>query len=128
MIYKDNWIVQQNIPYTKITKECLVIINNGQQKLYIDVSYVKKNGEIIGHISNQIIKEKPYKINDIIIFRAKHVIEVLTLQERKHRAEELLPDLNEMCKIYICDFALKNHRYPTKEETELYFENHVNIL
>ena len=130
MIYTDNWVVQPKLPHTKITKECLVKIDNGKERIYIDVAYIKKNGEIIGRVTNHILKEKhtSYKIEDLVMFRAKHAIEVLTLEERKHRAKELIPDLTEMCKIYIKDYAMKHNRYPTKEETELYFEQHVNIL
>lgn len=129
MIYRENWIVQPVINKRKVYKNCLVILDNGEEKIYVNVMYIKKSGDIIGNITNNIIlKEKPYKPDDLVYFQKQHILQMLTLEERREKANSLIPDLSKMCALYRDDFVKLNGRLPTKAETELYFEEHVNIL
>lgn len=128
MIYTDNWLIQSIVLKKQINKNCLVKIDNGDEKIFINVIHIKQNGDIVGNITKVLTKEKTYKVDDLVYFKKKHVIDILTLDERKEKAKNLIPDLAAMCKVFIDDFYKVHGRVPIKQETDDFFENHVNIL
>ena len=130
MIYQDNWIVQPNIYKKSITKNdgSIIKIESQYEKFFVEVAYIKKNGDIVGRINNHLLVEKPYKIGDLVIFQRKHIIELRTNEERHEIVDKIIPELTDMIKIYMIDFKEKNGRYPTKTETEIYFERNFNTV
>ena len=129
MIYHEDWKIQTDINKRPICKKCLAQLDNGNEIVNAEILYIKKNGDIVGTITSNIItKHKQYKMGDLIYFQRKHIVDLLTFQERKDKATSLIPDIMKMCGMFRKDFISKHNREPTKEESVTYFDKHVNIL
>ena len=129
MIYQDNWTVQSPILKKNICKKCLAKLDNGKEFIFVNILYIKKNGDIVGNITNNIIStSNVYKLGDLVYFQRKNIIELLTFQERKEKATKMIPDIMKMCMMYREDFVRLNDRIPTKEEMSDYFDKHINIF
>jgi hypothetical protein len=127
MIYRDNWVDHSPVLTKRIVKDCLVKINNGVERFYVLVIRVKQNGEIVGRVSNLLVFDKPYKKDDLVYFRPKHALEILTADERSARQEQMLPQFQQRMTEYIRIYFEEYGRYPTEKEGCEYFENDMNI-
>ena len=128
MIHNDNWILQKPILTQKITKNSLVKIGTNIEKFNVEVIYIKSNNHIVGRINNNLVHETKYNIGDLVIFQHKHAIQITTINERHAKVDNIIPELKDMFGIYMKDYMEKYGRYPTKIETELYFERNFNTL
>ena len=127
MIYRDNWVEQSPILAKRIVKDCLVKINNGNERFYVLVIRVKKDGEIVGRVSNLLVFDKPYKKDDLVYFRQKNALEILTADERSARQNEMVPQFKQQMVDYIKNYFEEHGRYPTEKESCEYFESGMNI-
>jgi hypothetical protein len=126
MIYTDNWNENSSVLIKPIIKDCLVKISNGVERFYVLVIRVKKNGEIVGRVSNLLVFEKPYKKDDLVYFRPKNALEILTADERSARQEEMSPAIQNHMAEYIVKYIEEYGKYPSEKERCEYFERSMN--
>lgn len=126
MIYCDNWIEQPFILSKPITKGALVKISNGVEIFYVDVILTKPNFEYIGCVSNILINERSYKVNDMVSFRYRHAIEILTSEERSLQFDTITPLIKYIFMKYITEYVNQHNRMPTEQESLDYFERNIN--
>jgi len=126
MIHRDNWLVT----FTQLPKAMqgsMVKISNGVERFYVDVVRVKGNGDIVGRVSNMLVTPgHAYNMDDLVIFRQKHVIEVWSADQRVARATAAQPAINSIIAVFIQDFMVKHGRMPSEQEGQAYFERNVN--
>ena len=132
MVFTDQWSLQVHhqseiLKKKRIVPGCLCKISNGEERFYVQVALVKKNGVIVGKVDNVLLIQRPYKYCDLVAFEKKHCIEIFTIEDRYNRERECADTVAKQSENIISNYILENGRHPTKEELFAYYEFHRNV-